>query len=348
MKRAHIKKINSIFFLFCIFAFGVMSFKAVTLPHSSIKRFLSGDTFRQIEDLYQERFPGKNIATGMWAAIQYQLFKEGMPGVIVGIDDWLFSSEEYNLPHGHEKQLQTNLSKILQIKSQLEDRKINLVIALVPEKTDIYRQYLIKQSPHNELDLYGQTLKFLKRNNVEAIDLRYSMKQSINKGVQVFLKTDTHWTVYGAEVSAKSIAFSNLLAKGTDKFVVTNSNEIKQIGDLQNFIPTGEIFYRFGPPNNTIRSIDFDKISEQNALFNDVELDTALIGTSYSADERWKFLEWLQLYLQKEIVNYSHKGYGPFFPMKKFLNDGFNEVSDIKQIIWEIPVRYLLTNEKRG
>jgi len=342
MKRKRIRSINGTLFLACIVALGVYSTRAISIPQGDISHFLNGSLFRTMETMYQKNFPLKEAAIGFWAALEYTLFHEGRNGVVVGRDDWLFSSEEYIFPADYQTIWKKNLQSIVRQAHAFEQNGTKIVVALVPEKVDLYRTMLKTNSNHNRIDLYGKSLTFLDHQGVHVINLRAPLLNAVRRGKQIFFRTDTHWTILGARLAAKTIAASGLIPAGTTNFVASPAGQTTHAGDLTNFIPTGRLFARFGPPPEERAKVDIYKKESPAGLFGDLEIDTALIGTSYSADERWRFVEWLQYFLHREIVNYADKGTGPFAPMRKFVDELNRENGTIHFVIWEIPVRYLL------
>jgi alginate O-acetyltransferase complex protein AlgJ len=67
----------------------------------------------------------------------------------------------------------------------------------------------------------------------------------------------------------------------------------------------------------------------------------ALVGTSYSQDERWGFADALKVALGADVLNVAARGEGPFAPMRAYLEG--ETVVDVppELVVWEIPERYL-------
>ncbi len=341
MGRKQIRLLNGAVFIVCIIALGLYSSRAITFPDTTLPQLVSGSAFRRMETLYQDNFPLKSAAIGFWAAFNYQLFHEGRNGVIVGRDNWLFSDEEYAFPVHHQEIWRNNLQRILRRVLLLQQTGIQVLVALVPEKVDLYRNMLLQDSDHNRMHLYRRSYAYLTAKDVRVVNLRKVLLAAVHRGKQVFFRTDTHWTDCGARLAAQEIANAHVIPDGEDTFVTGRKSTKTLHGDLTNFIPTGRLFARFGPPPDTLRTVSIRRQGDAG-LFTDTVLDTALVGTSYSADTRWQFVDWLQLFLHKELVNYAEKGTGPFAPMKSFMDDVQKNKQKISFVLWEIPVRYLL------
>lgn len=56
---------------------------------------LNGKLAKAAETHYDAEFPIKRLGTNVWAAMDFKLFNEGRPGVVLGRDQWLFSDEEF-------------------------------------------------------------------------------------------------------------------------------------------------------------------------------------------------------------------------------------------------------------
>jgi alginate O-acetyltransferase complex protein AlgJ len=65
-----------------------------------------------------------------------------------------------------------------------------------------------------------------------------------------------------------------------------------------------------------------------------------LVGTSYSANPNWSFVEALKLSLSQDVINYAREGQGPVAPMKILLQK-MDRAAPPPVVIWEFPVRYL-------
>ncbi len=72
----------------------------------------------------------------------------------------------------------------------------------------------------------------------------------------------------------------------------------------------------------------------------------ALIGTSYSANPAWNFVGALQAALGEELASYATEGIGPFVPMVQFLLGADIERAPPRLVIWELPERALIVNQK--
>ena len=50
---------------------------------------LNGRWSKAVETHYDDEFPIKRLGTNLWAALDFTLFNEGRPGVVLGRNHWL-------------------------------------------------------------------------------------------------------------------------------------------------------------------------------------------------------------------------------------------------------------------
>ena len=94
--------------------------------------------------------------------------------------------------------------------------------------------------------------------NLNVIDLYTPLKEA-KTTQETFLKTDTHWTTFSADLAAQAIASyardNALLASiDIDTYETTVTDTIKHSGDLLKFIPLGN-YQHLGPPLHDIQKL---------------------------------------------------------------------------------------------
>lgn len=311
---------------------------------------LNGKLAQAFEKHYDQAFPLKAFGTNLWAAIDYSLFDEGRPGVVVGRGDWLFTDEEFKpptLPH----QVQDNWTLIEAVQAELKRRDIELVLLLLPAKARLYPEQLGSARPvaaHNEL--YAEALARMQHERLPGPDLLPVWRQAKLRA-PVFLRTDTHWTPYGAEVAAQSLAAylfeRGSLQPGDERFVTAPGKTQTHKGDLLSFLPLEPYFAGLQPPSEqllqrqTVIADDQDANSAE-ALFDEQPTRLALVGTSYSANPKWNFAGALKQALGSDVLNYAEDGHGPLVPMLRLLQQDPAQNAGLRLVIWEFPERYLL------
>ena len=337
-----------IMFLLLMLALGVLSLKPVSgFTNMQSLTWTNGQWSQQFEQQYNKTFPAKNFGTALWAAIQYRLFHEGRNGVVVGQSDWLYSREEFNSYADFERQVARQFQRIVAIRDYLNRQGSELVMVIVPSKARVYQEFTgDHQPPIAQQQLYRQAQQFLADQHIFAPELLPSFLQQ-KPLQQLFFHTDTHWTPQGADLTAKILA-ANLpsrfsqIAWGSQSFITTRQEVIEHQGDLMNFIPLSPYFTTLGPDSETLQRYHTGAIhDEDTGLFSEPQVDIALVGTSYSANELWNFAGSLKQYLGVDLVNYAEEGKGPVIPMLDYLASEDFSQAPARLVIWEFPERYL-------
>jgi alginate O-acetyltransferase complex protein AlgJ len=318
---------------------------------------LNGRWTKAVETHYDDEFPIKRLGTNLWAALDFKLFNEGRPGVVLGRDQWLYSDEEFNPIVNEELNLQGNYALVEGVRQTLKKRGVKLVMAIVPAKVRLYPEHLSDVRPASiHADLYKDFHDHVAADKILAPDLLGPLQQAKQNGQQVFLRTDTHWTPTGAEIAAKQLAKAiaeKAPLSGEPQHFVTEAEKTEQHkGDLTLFLPLDPLFSNLMPPQEplekrTTRAVE-DKPAGDDAMFASTEVPVALIGTSYSANPNWNFVGALKEALQSDVVNYSEDGHGPILPMLSYLKSDAFKDSPPQVLIWEFPERYLPVNNEIG
>ncbi|RWU22167.1 alginate O-acetyltransferase [Pseudomonas alkylphenolica] len=345
-----LRKLYSVLFLALLLGLGVWSLGGLNgFQRTAQMSVLDGKLAKAAETHYDEQFPLKRIGTNLWAALDFKVFNEGRPGVVLGREQWLFSDEEFKPVANSDQYEQENLALIRGVRDTLQQHGVQLVLAIVPAKARLYSEYLGEQTPASlHDDLYNEFHAQARQAGVFAPDLLAPLTTAKTRG-QVFLRTDTHWTPMGAEVVAQHLAEAvnrqDLLSGEPQLFVTEQQAGAPYKGDLTNFLPLDPLFSNLLPPPDTLQQRSTRPAATNadsgDALFADTEIPVALVGTSYSANPHWNFLGALQQALRSDVVNYAEDGHGPLLPMLKYLQSDAFKASAPQVLIWEFPERYL-------
>lgn len=318
---------------------------------------LNGRWAKAVETHYDDEFPIKRLGTNLWAALDYKLFNEGRPGVVLGRDHWLYSDEEFNPAVNQAQNLQDNYALVEGVRQTLKAKGVQLVMAIVPAKVRLYPEHLGEVQPASiHAGLYQDFHARVAADKIIAPDLLGPLQQAKLHGQQVFLRTDTHWTPDGAEVAAKQLArvinAKTLLSGEPQRFVTDAESITPHSGDLRLFLPLDPLFENLMPPKEPLQKRVTHAVQTQaagdDALFADSEMPVALVGTSYSANPNWNFVGALKQALGSEVVSYAEDGHGPILPMLSYLKSDDFKNSPPQVLIWEFPERYLPVNNETG
>ncbi|HEX7003366.1 MAG TPA: hypothetical protein VF168_04185 [Trueperaceae bacterium] len=310
---------------------------------------------------YQERFDEASPlfvpATTIWGAIDYILFDQGRAGVLVGEDGWLYSTEEFAYPAETDvaaRRLDANLDAIAAVADRLQELDIDLVVALLPSKARIYPEHLGRyRLPKGPTQLYSLALAGLRDRGVPVTGLLPPLLEAKEEGA-VFLRTDTHWTPYGAREAAEAVAetirgIARFPWLDQEEYATTRSEPQPHRGDLTNFLPLGPLYDELGPEDDELIGFETSAAGAPDTdLFAQVEIPVVLVGTSYSQDERWNFAGWLRQALGSDVLVAAQRGEGPFEPMVEYLGGDAFRNAPPQVVVWEVPERYLSRRWQTG
>jgi len=316
-------------------------------PGSSV---LDGKWAKALETHYDKEFPIKRLGTNLWALLDYRLFGEGRPGVMLGKDQWLYSDEEFKPVANGQQHMQDNWALIRGVRDSLAQKNVQLVLAIIPAKTRIYPEFIGASQPvAMQRNLYQEFQIGARQAGILAPDLLAPLEQAKRDGA-VFLRTDTHWTPLGAEIVAQqlsqAIKHKAPLASEPQAYITEASKIEEHKGDLISFLPLDPLFEELLPAPDRVQTRTTRPAAEGNAdsgdgLFAEQLVPVALVGTSYSANQRWNFAGALRQALGSDLVNYAEEGRGPLLPMLKYLQTDELKNSPPQLVIWEFPERYL-------
>lgn len=287
--------------------------------------FLSGKVIASFEKKYEENLIIRDHMIGVWGAVQYGLFKSGGKKVVVGSNDWLFTTEEFDHQTEGQKAEARLLHLVESVNNHLKAHNIQLVVALVPSKARIYPEYLAGHHVSaSRLAVYERFHDAVTAMGIQAPDLAQLYLEHKNDGVPLYLRLDTHWTPEGAELAAKQIATEvpeGFLEKVT--FTTDKKSDEKIEGDLEKYIKTGPFSFWLAPEQDKIERRATEKSGETSdaGLFGDEVIPVALVGTSYSAIDKWNFEGALKEALGADVLNLADEGQGPLQPMAKFMKE---------------------------
>jgi alginate O-acetyltransferase complex protein AlgJ len=308
---------------------------------------LSGELAASYQANYEREIPVRQAAVRVLGLVRYLLFREGLEGVLVGSDGWLFSTEEFSRRPGEEQAVAENLEYVRAVRDSLLSQGIELVVALVPAKARVYEDRLGRYVlPDYVRPRYRDFRRRLLDLGICTPDLLTALLEA-RRRAEVFLRTDTHWSPFGARTAAQALAACarrTLKEKGVQPVPYDQQLIGTRLihGDLTGFIPLGEQRGPLGPRPDLVAEMEMVAANDRGlGLFDDPDIPVALIGSSYSAGRLWNFVGALKQALEADVLNVAAEGQGPFLPMQAYLaSDTFREITP-RLIIWEIPERCL-------
>ena len=299
---------------------------------------------------FDKSIPIIDYAINFWSSIKNPLFKEGNKGVLVGNENWLFTTEEY------DESLIANLTRseffdyVQEVDSYFKERDISLIVSPLPSKSRVYSdkisRYPLPEIINNRFD---STIAELKESQIQYIDLgiHFSNQKEFH---QLFYKYDTHWTLDGTSAAARLISekvapLKTLYDLEERSYVVNKESKSFFEGDLLNYVPSFKKKVLNFKMQETYKTLEIEDLNPPKlGLFDSPEIPVLLVGTSYSDDSRWNFENILKQNLQLDVLNLSKEGKGPLPPMEELIESEYYREVNSKIIIWEIPERYIPVN----
>ncbi|CTQ56366.1 hypothetical protein LP7551_04926 [Roseibium album] len=299
-----------------------------------------------LEEIFKEEFPIRDFATGLMNAISFGIFDEARKGLVKGSDGWLFSDEEFTWNRESTEAVDHHMALVKETVFDLSHKGITVVAVLLPEKADIYSDRLGRITPPANRATYYEAIRkrLLAVEHLRVPDLKTDFMTAKSEG-SVFLKADTHWTVFGASVAAEAVAevLKDTVNLKETAYELKPQAEIAHKGDLYNFAKFSVFSKYFEQPSEPLTRMDAVAVDlGLDDLFaeGDGGPEVALVGSSFSANPLWSFEAQLRAATSSDLINLASEGKGPFKPMETFLEEELDKLTNLKVVVWEIPLRY--------
>lgn len=347
MQSAH--RLNGALFILMISAMLIYSLPAVyqfsRSQTNATELFLDGKLLRTFERRYDRNFFLREPSEKAWATLQYAIFGEGLSGVVLGKDGWLFTNQEYVVPSDLGHNLDHQVSEILRMQALLKENGKELIVLPVPMKVDIYQQHARYAPSHKVTQLYERFVAALHAVDIDVVPIRDGFIAKAQQ-LPLFLRQDTHWSPYGSQLAAQLLAKARPELKGTDSFYSVQVGKKTRDADLLNYLRFSHELAPWLEPKDEIALYETLKtdsaVLDDSTLFGNDDQLIALVGSSYSSIDDWNFSGFLKENLHRDIVTMAVEAKGPLQAMEAFLNSPQLADPDIQLVIWEYPVRTVL------
>ncbi len=272
--------------------------------------------------------------------------REGCPG-------WLFLADELAVHARGAEHAAARLRTVSGIQRKLAQSNIQLLVAVVPDKSRIMAGQLCKLERPAALDARARNwVQGLQQAGVNAVDLTPSLRDAAQ---DTFLRTDTHWNEHGAQLAAQAMgktarsqAGGPLEPRQTTEIVPGRPQA--RPGDLVRLAGIDWLPASRQPAPETAAASEFRVADASGSggqddaddLFGDANLPTvALIGTSFSRTSG--FADFLAHALETPVASFAKDG-GAFSgsASEYFASKAFKQTPP-RLVIWEIPERDLET-----
>ncbi|TPP06749.1 alginate O-acetyltransferase [Rhizobium glycinendophyticum] len=351
----------TVFFGYAIYANSTMLFappadaKGGKINDLSLSYVIDGEATRDLDALYKSELPHRDPAVGVIGNARYALLNSGRKGVIVGDEGWFFTGEEFKRVKPAD--IDSAVAKIDEVRAKLAEAGVQLVMVPLPAKSDVYAEHLPEVMRSDAMQVaYSDFSTALKAKGMTVVDTREAMLAAKPFG-ELFLKSDTHWTPTGAKITAEAVQ-STIQKSGISlpSATVTESWEapVDIWGDLTTYITSPAYAPRVGLKQENIpiyRTAVNADAAGADLFGTETKVPVMLVGTSYSANENWSFVDFLRQSLTADVVNVAKEGLGPGVPMMDLLAGTALEDTQPDVVVWEFPIRYLGTStlwERKG
>lgn len=307
-------------------------------------------THRIAKELAKAPLPEKAAQlerAGSWLALG-----DTGPRVREGCPQWLFISDEFKLDRHAEANARAKADAVIALRDRLQQRGIQLLVAVVPDKSRIAASQLCDLPRPASLQARVRDWSgVLHGAGIAVLDLAPALQPL---GADAFLRLDTHWSERGAQAAAqaigKQVASMGFEATPRREFEISQQAPAPRPGDLVRLAGIDWLPAHLQPAQEQVaasviteRTPDADSSGDSlDDLFGDDNLpNVALIGTSFSRNSG--FAGFLQQALGAPIGNFAKDG-GEFSGAARtyFTSPAFAQTPP-KLLIWEIPERDLQT-----
>ena len=279
------------------------------------------------------------------------------PKVRQGCPNWLFLAEELTVHPERAAHAAARLQTVQAVRQKLAQADIQLLVAVVPDKSRIMSRQLCELDRPAALDARAQAwVHSLQQSGIAALDLTPVLQQSTQ---DTYLRTDTHWNEHGAQLAAQAVAeatrqLSSAPLEPRQKTEITAQVPERRPGDLVRLAGIDWLPLALQPSPENVSQSKFRLVTDGPApaanaadseesdddLFGDVNLPTvALLGTSFGHTSG--FSDFLAHALETPVASFSKDG-GEFSGSASdyFASKAYKQTPP-KIIIWEIPERFL-------
>ncbi|MCH5300736.1 MAG: hypothetical protein J1E56_05385 [Ruminococcus sp.] len=168
-------------------------------PELSAETLFSGEFSENFETYLADQFFGRNFWKGLNSYYNLAIGHNGADGVYSGNDGYLI-----NIPvEEKDSRVQNNINTVVKFSQSID---VTVTVEIVPGTGYIMNDKLpLNHFNYNDEIYFNQIINTCNDNNLEFIDLRESFKQSAIDGIQLYYKTDHHWTTAGAYVGYEQL-----------------------------------------------------------------------------------------------------------------------------------------------
>ena len=329
---------------------GTLTLKPDNLSWAS---FLDGKLTSEVNDnLAKTPLPEAAALGGRY--VLWQALGDTGKNVRVGCPNWLFLADELRIYPQREQNALARAQNVIALNAALAKRGIQLVVAVVPDKSRIEAAHLCGL---NRSTLFAGRLEQWQAKiaaaGVVTVNLQPVLQALVDGGQDAYLRTDTHWNEAGAQAAATALAQGikalNIELTPKQALNVTRKDALPRAGDLVRLAGLDKLPVAAQPTADRVAESVFTPhdaatttagAAAADDLFGDSGLpNTALIGSSFSRNSN--FLPFLEASLGAKIGDFALDGGGFSKSAQAYFTSAAFKDTPPRLIVWEIPERVL-------
>ena len=293
------------------------------------------------------------------AALTLSATAQNANGLTNGKDGFIFNGlEDLNWYVKSQKQsearVDASIKLISQVNKVLAKRNIKLIFTMVPMVERIYENKLpnsFKLVPDLK-SFYKRKLSALQNAGIFAPDLNTAFMTSgkrYDAQFPMYLRQDNHWSSIGGVEASRIIAQA---IRGKYASTLETLSEVKY--DIEWSEPeafNGNYYRALSETERAKLQRDLYKpvnflAKPSNDLLGERQSGIAVVGTSFSENRQFGFVEGLSYHLSKDVVNNAESGKGPWTPLFDYLNSDNFQNNPPKILVWEYPEAFMIRSMK--
>lgn len=176
-----------------------------TTPTAGLDTLFDGTMTQSLSDFCADQFPLRLQFITAKARIEQMLGKQQNNGVILGKDGYLIARQEYT--EDNRADLEQNLRSVRLFAKRMEESGIPFTFAVVPRSIDINTSRLPAIYDATNANTVWSWLKDgCEQNGLTVYTLSEPLRTAAEQSMDVWYKTDHHWTALGAYYAYVALA----------------------------------------------------------------------------------------------------------------------------------------------
>jgi alginate O-acetyltransferase complex protein AlgJ len=303
----------------------------------SWENLLDGAASHVIDKSIIQSMPRSAWLNAVVDGVLYKASGDAGPEVRSGCEGWLYLAEEIREVSNGERFAADRIRLAKRVASDLERRRVKLVVLAVPDKFAMARDYRCGLRAARQINSRVDAWKQIASSpELSAVDLTTGWP------VPGFWRTDSHWDRTGARFAADKTAsiVNDTVGRGQQAVrLVTEGSTHERPGDLMRLANLDRTAAWFGPRPDLERN-ETASIARTGGLLDEpAPALVILAGSSFSLTSG--FLDYLEVALSREVAQQSKPGSGFSGAVLELLGEHSANLGQAKVVIWEWPMRSL-------